>query len=361
MFDSNIASVFSITIFVRYALAGMTRTPPYLADIQSQPAALQRLLDAGLSRDVVGLLRNLDRFDRIVLTGMGASLFAQYPAFLRLAATGLPVWVIETSELLGAAGGLVTPRSLVWITSQSGSSAEVAALLDRLAERRPVVLGVTNDTAGDLANRAHTVLEIHSGDEQTVGTRSYVNTLAAHELATAVALGVDGSGDLHGIPAALATYLERWDEQIETLSGAIGGPTIFLVGRGPSLAAVQTGALIIKEAAKVPVEGMSTPQFRHGPLEIVGPDVCVVHLAGEARDHGSNRKLRSDVQRAGGRSVWLGQDLAETDAPLPEIASGEALPIAEILPLQLLSVALAGKTGVEPGAFRHIQKVTRTL
>ena len=361
MFDSNIASVFSITIFVRYALAGMTRTPPYLADIQSQPAALQRLLDAGLSRDVVGLLRNLDRFDRIVLTGMGASLFAQYPAFLRLAATGLPVWVIETSELLGAAGGLVTPRSLVWITSQSGSSAEVAALLDRLAERRPVVLGVTNDTAGDLANRAHTVLEIHSGDEQTVGTRSYVNTLAAHELATAVALGVDGSGDLHGIPAALATYLERWDEQIETLSGAIGGPTIFLVGRGPSLAAVQTGALIIKEAAKVPVEGMSTPQFRHGPLEIVGPDVCVVHLAGEARDHGSNRKLRCDVQRAGGRSVWLGQDLAETDAPLPEIASGEALPIAEILPLQLLSVALAGKTGVEPGAFRHIQKVTRTL
>ena len=71
MFDSNIASVFSITIFVRYAFVGMTSTPPYLADIQSQPTALQRLLDAGLSRDVVGLLRNLDRFDRIVLTGMG--------------------------------------------------------------------------------------------------------------------------------------------------------------------------------------------------------------------------------------------------------------------------------------------------
>ena len=67
------------------------------------------------------------------------------------------------------------------------------------------------------------------------------------------------------------------------------------------------------------------------------------------------------MQRAGGRSVWLRQDLAETDARLPEIAGREALPIAEILPLQLLSVALAGQTGVEPGAFRHIQKVTRTL
>ena len=64
---------------------------------------------------------------------------------------------------------------------------------------------------------------------------------------------------------------------------------------------------------------------------------------------------------AGGRSVWLAHDVAETDARLPEIASGEALPIAEILPLQFLSVALAGQTGVEPGAFRHIQKVTRTL
>ena len=208
----------------------MTSTPPYLADIQSQPAALQRLLDAGLSRDVLSLLRDLDRFDRIVLTGMGASLFAQYPTFLRLVASGLPVWVIETSELLGAAGGLVTPRSLVWITAQSGSSAEVAALLDRLSEPRPVVLGVTNDTAGVLATRAHTVLEIHSGEEQTVGTRSYVNTLAAHALAAAVALGVDGSGALHEIPGALATYLERWDEQIETLSRAIGGPTILSAG-----------------------------------------------------------------------------------------------------------------------------------
>lgn len=339
----------------------MASTSPYLDDIRSQPEALERLLTAGLSPDVRALLGDLERFDRIVLTGMGASLFAHYPAFLRLSAAGFPVWTIEASELLGAAGGIITPRSLVWITSQSGRSAEVAALLDALPRGGPVVLGVTNDTESELACRAHVVLTLHSGLEHTVGTRSYVNTLAAQALAVDVSLRQRHDQALDRLPDQLGTYLARWDEHIQALSPISASNTLFVVGRGASLAAVQTGGLIIKEAAKVAVEGMSTPQFRHGPLEIVGPDVTVLHLAGDGPDTASNRQLRHDVERAGGDARWLSRDPHDTAAVLPQIDNAICLPIAEILPLQLLSVALARQTGVEPGAFRHIEKVTRTL
>ena len=339
----------------------MASTSPYLDDIRSQPEALERLLTAGLAPDVRALLGGLERFDRIVLTGMGASLFAHYPAFLRLSAAGFPVWTIEASELLGAAGGIITPRSLVWITSQSGRSAEVAALLDALPGGGPVVLGVTNDTESDLACRAHVVLALHSGLEHTVGTRSYVNTLVAEALAVDASLRQRHDQALDRLPEQLGTYLARWDEHIQALSSISAGKTLFVVGRGASLAAVQTGGLIIKEAAKVAVEGMSTPQFRHGPLEIVGPDVTVLHLAGDGPDIASNRQLLHDVERAGGDARWLSRDHHDTAAELPQIDNAIALPIAEILPLQLLSVALARQTGVEPGAFRHIEKVTRTL
>ena len=339
----------------------MPTSPPYLDDIRSQPAALQQLLDAGLSTEVTRLLSKLGSFDRIVMTGMGASLFAHQPAFLQLAGAGFPAWTIETSELLGPARGLITPRSLLWITSQSGNSGEVTALLERLGERRPVVLGVTNDTASDLALGADVVLELYSGDEQTVGTRSYVNTLAAQTLATAVALDHTVDDSLLNLPEQLETYLAGWNQHLTALTNAVRTRTTFIVGRGPSLAAVQTGALIIKEAAKVPVEGMSTPQFRHGPLELVDPDTTVIHLAGYGDDADFNRQMLKDVERTGGHPVWLSPEADHSDITLPAVISPDTLPIAEILPLQLLSVALAERNGIEPGAFRNIEKITRTL
>ena len=339
----------------------MQQTPPYINDIRSQPAALRALLDVGLPDEVTQLLTRLEKFDRIVMTGMGASLFAHYPAFLQLVAAGYPVWVVETSELLGPAGALITSKSLLWITSQSGSSAEVHALLERLRRPRPTLLGVTNDTTSDLALGADVVLQLHSGEEHTVGTRSYVNTLAAQALAAASATGTAPKLGLFDLPAQLDDYLDQWDEHIDSLGQAVGSQTIFIVGRGASLAAAQTGALIIKEAAKVAVEGMSAPQFRHGPLELVEPGVTVIHLAGQSTELPSNRQLLLDVEAAGGNTVWLTSNPSAKGPRLPATNAPDALPIAEIVPLQLLSVALAEHTGVEPGAFRNIEKITRTL
>ncbi|HYO17392.1 MAG TPA: SIS domain-containing protein, partial [Dermatophilaceae bacterium] len=147
--------------------------PGYLQDIHLQPEALERVLAAGLAPDVRALLDRAGQFDRIVMTGMGSSMFGQYPSFLRLANAGLPVWSIETAELLGSARGLITEHTLLWITSQSGGTAEVVALLDRLEIRPAAILGVTNDPASPRASGASAVLELHGGAEHTVSTRSY--------------------------------------------------------------------------------------------------------------------------------------------------------------------------------------------
>lgn len=338
--------------------------PPYVADIHAQPAALSDLLDAGLGAEVSALMGRLDSFDRIVLTGMGASLFAQHPTFLALAAAGLPVWNLDTSELLGQAGGLLSSGTLLWITSQSGSSAEVGALLERLPSPRPFVLGSTNDGSSPLAAAADVVLELRSGPERTVSTRSYVNTLAAHALAMGVAVDLDLAG-LRAAPEMLADYLAGWEDHVAAFGRAVTEPTVFLIARGTSVASARTGALIIKEAAKAPVEGMSAPQFRHGPLELAGPDVAVVLLAGGEDDRASNRQTMDDVRRLEANGIWLGSpedELADPQGPvLPALSGPVALPIAEALPLQALSVALAARRSVEPGAFRHIEKVTRTL
>src|SRR4051812_14400087 len=68
-----------------------------------------------------------DRYDRIVLTGMGSSHFAALPTWRSLVATGRPAWWVDSGQLLETPD-LVTPDTLLIATSQSGASGEVAAL-----------------------------------------------------------------------------------------------------------------------------------------------------------------------------------------------------------------------------------------
>lgn len=335
--------------------------PGYLHDITLQPEALECVLAAGLSADVRALLDGARRFDRIVMTGMGSSLFGQYPSFLRLANAGLPVWSIETAELLGPARGLITGRTLLWITSQSGRTAEVVALLDRLEVRPAAILGVTNDPASPLAEGSSAVLELHSGAERTVSTRSYLNTLAASALATSHILGDPADPELAAAPRQVADYLSGWNRHKEAIDRALPESTMFILGRGASLAATMTGSLIIKEAAGCSVEGLSVPQFRHGPLEMASPNVSVILLAGDPVDHERNAAMRHDLTSFGARVAWVDAESDGEGLSMPNLTSTLARPIAEIVPLQLLSIVLAERADHEPGTFHKIGKVTGSL
>ena len=335
--------------------------PAYLSDIRHEPDSLQNVLDSHFEPDALAMLHGLHGFDRIVMTGMGASLHSLYPAFLTLASAGLPVWQVETAELLSEADKLVTQDTLLWITSQSGRSAEVAALLERVSARLPAVLGFTNDTTSPLVESSSAVVELHSGPEHAVGTRSYVNSLAAHARAAAVALERELPVEVSEAPVRLAEYLNRWEEHIAAWDSAVSEPILFAVARGASLAAARTGALIIKEAAKAPIEAMSAPQFRHGPLEMADERLCVIVLPGGRADTQLNQRLAADLAAFGANAITLALPGEGNGPELPGLTSDDARPLGEILPFQLLSVVLATRLGYEPGAFRQIGKVTTTL
>ncbi|MEU8200314.1 SIS domain-containing protein [Streptosporangium sp. NPDC049046] len=340
-------------------------TPPYVRGIAQQVHTLRAILDAPIPDDVGRLVRDrLARYNGIVFTGMGSGPFASYPAWLRLVSAGVPAWVVETAELINYAPGLLTPDKLLVVVSQSGESAEVLALLDTLGPKRPTILAVVNNLSSPLARAADVVYPLHVGAarEDTAGTGTYINTIVAGARLVDAALGEDHSADFAPAVSEVRRYVEALDDHLDIARPLeLASRTFVVLGRGPSLASARTGALLVKEAGKVHAEALAASEFRHGPLDLVDDRFTAVMLAGARATASLNRRMAQDILDRDGQVLWVGPGEGPGVNLAAPTLTGAARPIAEILPLQMLSVASALDNGLQPGAFRHASRVTRVL
>jgi glucosamine--fructose-6-phosphate aminotransferase (isomerizing) len=335
---------------------------PYIQDILSQPAALRHALE-NYSAPLLEKISLAD-FDRILLSGMGSSYNAAYPALIKLSGQSIPVQLINAAELLHSLNGMIGTRSLLWLNSQSGRSAELVHLLERIKTAPPAcTLTFVNDLTSPMAERADVCLPIHAGPEATVSTKTYINMLAVNLLAVIQLIKEDLDSairEMHTAADAMETYLADWEARAKELDSLLGDfEQLFLIGRGSSMSAVWNGSLINKEAAKCAFEGMHAADFRHGPLELVSEGFTALIFAGSAQTSALNRDLARDILSYGGKVLWV------DSSPDPEIltlllpATSELTsPLVEILPMQMLTLVMANRKGLQAGQFRYVSKVT---
>jgi glucosamine--fructose-6-phosphate aminotransferase (isomerizing) len=225
------------------------------------------------------------------------------------------------------------------------------------------VVAITNETDSPLARRADAVIELHSGTEATVSTKSYLNTLAAHQQLAAAFTGVPAD-DIYDT----AKMIENLDPggvlaEVAHRHEATAGARLAFIGNRDHASTALYAGLITKEAAKVAAEGYIGGQFRHGPLELAGPGLTAVlfgcynsddnrslhQLAAELVQTGSVVLLVGDLEVDGGQTVYL-----EPASDLAGLAGGS-------LVAEHLAVGLAKARGIEPGAFSFGRKVTTAL
>jgi glucosamine--fructose-6-phosphate aminotransferase (isomerizing) len=339
----------------------MPTTSAFERDIAQEPAALRALASNPLPEALASL--DLDGYERIILTGMGASLVATHPTWSSMVAEGRPAWWVSTAQLLDMPE-LVTPGSLLWVTSQSGESGEVVALLGgQGGTRRPAaLLATTNEPQSALGQAADVVVGLHFGEEAAVSTKSYISTLAAHDRALSALRHQDDARAVERI-AAVADELERFVPDVAPLvSSGLSSPRprFAFVATPSDLATAQIAALLLNEVAKFPAEAFLTGEFRHGPIEMAGPGlVCL--LFGSGDENVSLTMLGNELVRSGAlvmavdaRDRELGPQWLVTtgsSSQLGRLACGAKL-------VQLLSAEVARGLGVEPGHFLFGQKVT---
>ena len=345
----------------------------YLRDILDQPRAMAATLEC---LEISEELRALDvalqegRFKRVVLTGMGASFHAVHPLFLRLNAHGYLAVAVETSELVHSLEQWLAPETLIIAVSQSGQSAEIVRLIEN-NWRRAAVIGVTNAADSALARGADAAIVTMAGKEFSVSCKTYVTALMALHMVGGFLCGSihnDDSNDderlmreeLAEAVSAVASYLAGWKEHVFEIAAEVGRVrNLFLLGRGESLAATGAGALIIKESVRMHAEGMSGAAFRHGPLEMVDGEAFAVVFAGAESTKALQARLSDDIRRAGGAVGWIAEDATSGAWNLPKTPPAIRA-MVEILPVQMMTLALAAEMGIEAGRFGRVAKITTT-
>lgn len=337
---------------------------PYFRDLLSQPKALTATFEWLAERgrwSAVSEFLSAHRARRIVLTGMGSSFHSLHPLNIALINAGVSPVLMETSELIHYGRALIDEQTLIIAVSQSGRSAETLRLIE-VGKYAPL-LAVTNTHDSPLAQASRCALVSQAGPEATVSCKTYVTGLMMLQWLGAIAGGRSEADTMRVLGQAASCfddYLNDWQEHCEALAEKLRGIRhLFLAGRGDSLAAVGTGALIIKESAHCHAEGMSSAAFRHGPMEMLQPHMRTVVFSGAAPTRELNRQLLRDLTEKGGACDEIGEEAAYAPFRLRNVEA-QLRPLVEILPIQMMTLALAALASREAGRFEHATKITAT-
>lgn len=336
-------------------------------EIQEQPTALAATIEAIATTLAARQPRFTDwasQSNRLVIfTGMGASFNAALPAVITLAERGIKALAIESADLLYEYRGLIDPGVLLVAISQSGESIEMRRLVESVQGICPII-AITNNPESTLAKAGEIVLETRGGQEISVALKTYTCALAAVSLLSHALGGLsvlDCRTALLDAVKQIETYLPRWAQESREFAASVKDTRYFtFLGRGVSKASALGSALLFKESAKLFTEGMSPALYRHGPIETLSPDSLIILFAGAPPTAEINMQLMHDLDKLGARLALVGGDqhaaanvLAIPLPPLPAFA----LPIAEIIPMQIAAAHLSEARGIDTDTFRFIKKI----
>ena len=333
-------------------------------NIQSQADSLSGVLQYQCGDGRVSLLeaaRLLSSSRRVLITGIGASMFASISLEYFLCSHRIDANVVEAAELLHYRHEGYHDAVVV-LVSRSGESIEIAKLLKLLKGRQPII-GISNEPGSLLAREADVSLHICSLPDEMVAIQTYTGTLLSeYFLGCAVENRIDRAKEeicalLPSFGNLVSSSLEnihKWDAFLHDAF------PVHLLARGPSYGSALEGALLFNEIAKLPAVGMPIASFRHGPVELVDRAFRGLVFAQMGHTQHLNLALAEDLVRFGGQVRVIG--------PIQAISSGlewcdipnvpEALsPLFEIVPVQVAALRMAELRGIAPGSFRYTSQV----
>lgn len=331
-------------------------------EIAEIPDAVERLLSAGAPaiRAAAAAIRELDP-KVIVTVARGSSDHAcTYIKYATELMTGLPVASVgpSVSSIYGAKLKLKGAVSLS--VSQSGKSPDIVDLTRAARAGGAYTVAMTNTPGSPLTEMADATLAFHAGPERSVAaTKTFVTSaLSGLWLMAEVAGEAEVLASLSSLPDRLAAATRTdWS----AMAAAVGGGSVFTLGRGPAWAISNEAALKFKEVCQIHAESYSSAEVLHGPVSIVARGFPVLALASADKAESALAQA-ADALAAKGATVFATTPRVTMATAMEVVRTGHWLtdPLALIVSFYAMVEGIARARGIDPDTPRHLKKVTET-
>jgi len=339
-------------------------------EIHETPAAVERLRD-GSGRVLRSLAARWRRKPPglVVFAARGSSdnaaLYARYLWEVHL---GVPASRAAPSVVTLYGGRPRLRGAWVVALSQSGRSPDVVAFVRAARESGAFTVAVTNQDRSPLAEAAHEVVLLHAGPERSVAaTKTYVAQLTALSLLAAEVKGDRALLRAHGdLPDRIRAALRVERDSVELARRWTAALACVVTGRGYNYATAREAALKLKESAYLAAEALSSADFLHGPVALVGEGFPVLVVASPGRERGH---LRDVLRRLRGRRADVAVissdpglvELGGLGVTVPGGVPEELTPHLYAVVVHLVSYHVGVGRGLDPDRPRGLRKVTRVL
>ena len=264
-------------------------------------------------------------------------------------------------------------RALFVGLSQSGETADTIAAAREAKRLGATVLTISNVMDSTLAREADGVFYTHAGPEIGVAASKTFTTQLIALYLLGLALGrqrgtlTEGQGkkllqDLLQMPRLMESVLEQHEAAAELGRQFATKRDFLFLGRGICFPIALEGALKLKELSYIHAEGYAGGEMKHGPIALIDPEMPVVILAPRSRVYDKILSNLEEIKARDGVIIAVGtqgdEELkrhADHVLYVPDVPE-LLLPLALVLPLQLLAYDIAVRRGCDVDQPRNLAK-----
>jgi glucosamine--fructose-6-phosphate aminotransferase (isomerizing) len=316
--------------------------------------------------------RALRRVRRVVLAACGTSWHAALVGeYLIERLAHLPVEVEYASEFRYRNAPL-DDRTLVFVLSQSGETADTLGALREAKRQGHPTLAIVNAVGSTIAREADGGIYLHAGPE--VGVASTKAFTAQVMVLTLLALylgrlrhlsftdGLKVVDAISQVPAAIARVLASEPAIIDAAQRLIATRSALFLGRDLHYPVALEGALKLKEISYIHAEGYPTAEMKHGPIALIDTETPTIFVAPRGSLHAKTLSNVEEVKAREGVVIAVATEgdealaaLADVLLPIPDVPE-VVQPLVAVVPLQLLAYHVARLKGCDIDKPRNLAK-----
>jgi len=336
------------------------------SEISETPDVFSRLINSEAQFKQAAEKIKARNITNVIILARGTSDNAgHYLKFLIEVKLGLPVGLASPSSVSIYGAKVDFKDTLVIALSQSGRSPDLITFASAAKEGKALLITMTNNSDSPLANVGDLHIDLSAGLEVAVAaTKSYSAELLASLLLVDSWIGNMSAGRSHLVDSSRECIANLGE--VDSFANSLDAKReIVVIGRGYAYANAKELALKIQETSYIPVQGMSSADYQHGPIATLNSDSQVIVLSPSGMPKQALEDSMVRIRQSEPEIIWLGSnELAlnkERVIKGSNQAKEEESTIIDAALIQYLTLGFAVKNGFNPDSPAGLSKVTKTL